>query len=139
MMKKLKKLVAIQPVSLLPETREKIKEYRSRYVTYESHSDDMHRAGGYIGHGGIFTAMPEEEALADLKRSIKICGSGDAFAYPYGDYTEGCRDIVEKAGFLCAVTTQYGKAYPGDDPLLLPRIRMSMGQSLESFRGMVSP
>ena len=27
MMKKLKKLVAIQPVSLLPETREKIKEY----------------------------------------------------------------------------------------------------------------
>ena len=119
--------------------REKVRKYRSRYVTYESHSNDMHRAGGYIGHGGIFTAMPEEEALADLKMSIKICGSGDAFAYPYGDYTEECRNIVEKAGFLCAVTTQYGKSYPGYDPMLLPRVRMTMGQSLESFQGMVSP
>ena len=74
-----------------------------------------------------------------MKKSIDICGSGDAFAYPYGDYTEKCRDIVEEAGFLCAVTTQYGKAYPGDDPMLLPRVRMSMGQSLESFESMVSP
>ena len=117
----------------------KIETYGSEYVIYESHSHNMHRAGGNIGHGGIFTALSEGEALEDLKKSIDICDSGDAFAYPYGDYTEKCRDIVEEAGFLCAVTTQYGKAYPGDDPMLLPRVRMSMGQSLESFESMVSP
>lgn len=117
----------------------KIETYDSEYIVYESHSHNMHRAGGNIGHGGIFTALSEEEALSDLKKSIDICGSGDAFAYPYGDYTDQCRDIVEEAGFLCAVTTQYGKAYPGDDPMLLPRVRMSMGQSLESFEAMVSP
>ena len=42
-------------------------------------------------------------------------------------------------GFLCAVTTDEGKAYPGDDPLLLPRVRMSLGQTLEEFIYMVEP
>ena len=118
---------------------EKVKNYPSKYVSYQSHSDNMHRAGGFIGHGGIFTAMPEEEALADLKTSIEKCGNSDAFAYPYGDYTQQCRDIVEEAGFLCAVTTEGGKAKPGMDPLLLPRVRMSMGQSLADFQYMVAP
>ena len=118
---------------------EKIKKYSSDYVSYESHSDNMHREGGVIGHGGIFTALSEDEGLADLRRSIEICGSSDAFAYPYGDYTVQCRNVVEKAGFLCGVTTEYGKARPGNDPYLLPRVRMVMGQSLDSFINQVSP
>lgn len=115
----------------------KIKDYPSEYVSYQSHSDNMHRSGGYIGHGGIFTAMSPEEALADLQTSIEKCGNGDAFAYPYGDYTQECRDIVNQAGFLCAVTTEGGKVRPGMDPLLLPRVRMSMGQTLTDFQYMV--
>ena len=99
----------------------------------------MHRPGGNIGHGGIFTALSYDEALADLQKSIEICGSSDAFAYPYGDYNDSCRQVVEDAGFLCAVTTQAGKAYPGDNPMLLPRVRMSLGQSLDQFISMVQP
>ena len=87
----------------------------------------------------IFTAISEEDGLTDLKRSIEVCGSSDAFAYPFGDYNESSRSMVEKAGFLCAVTTEYGKAEPGDDPMLLPRVRMSMGQSLAGFQDRVSP
>lgn len=117
----------------------KIADYQSDYVDYESHSHDMHRGGGKIGHGGIFTAMSKEKGLADLNASIKICGNSNAFAYPFGDYNNSSRDMVEEAGFLCAVTTEYGKAYPGDDPMLLPRVRMSEGQSLERFISMVAP
>ena len=117
----------------------KIAGYQSDYVTYQSHSDNMHRPGGNIGHGGIFTALSYDEALADLQKSIEICGSSDAFAYPYGDYNDSCRQVVEDAGFLCAVTTQVGKAYPGDNPMLLPRVRMSLGQSLDQFISMVQP
>lgn len=116
---------------------EKVKNYNSKYVTFQSHSDNMHRGGGNIGHGGIFPAMKHEDAVADLKKSVDICGHGDAFAYPYGDYTEDCVKAVEEAGFLCAVTTEYGRAKPGDNPLLLPRIRMLEGQSLESFKKLV--
>lgn len=118
---------------------EKVRKYDSEYVTYQSHSHDMHKGGGNIGHGGIFTALSHEDALADLEKSIEICGNGDAFAYPYGDYTDECRNIVEDAGFDCAVTTVYGKAYPGMDPMLLPRIRMNNDQTLEQFISMVAP
>ncbi len=116
---------------------EKTREYQSDYVTFQSHSDNMHRGGGNIGHGGIFTAMSHDDAVADLKKSIEICGNGDAFAYPYGDYTDDCRTAVEDAGFACAVTTENRRAQVGDDPLLLPRVRMVEGQSLEGFISLV--
>ena len=104
------------------------------HITLQSHSYDMHRPGGNIGHGGVFTALSHDEALKDLKKSIKILGSSDAFAYPFGDYTEECRDVVEEVGFLCAFTTEYGKVYPGDDPMLLPRMRVNGSPSVEEFK-----
>lgn len=116
---------------------EKVADYESDYVTFQSHSHDMHRAGGTIGHGGIFTALSHDEALADLQESIRICKNGDAFAYPYGDYSDSCIQTVSEAGFLCAVTTHNGRAYPGSDPLLLPRVRMVHGQSLDKFIYMI--
>lgn len=118
---------------------EKIAEYASDYVNYESHSDNMHRGGGNIGHGGIFTVISYEEGMADLKKSIEICGSSDAFAYPYGDYNESSKAMVADTGFLCAVTTENSRTYPGDDPLLLPRVRMSNGQTFEDFKYMIEP
>lgn len=114
-----------------------VSQYQSKYVTFQSHSDNMHRAGGNVGHGGIFTALSHDEAVADLQRSVEICGHGDAFAYPYGDYTDDCRKAVEDAGFLCGVTTENRRAQVGDDPLLLPRVRMLHGQSLEGFISLV--
>lgn len=116
---------------------DKVEKYKSDYVFFESHSHNMHRAGGNIGHGGIFPLMPYDEALADLQKSIEICQNGNAFAYPYGDYTDSCAEIIKDAGFLCAVTTKNGRAYPGDNPLLLPRMRMSRGQTLNEFIYMV--
>ncbi len=116
---------------------EKVKKYASEYMTFQSHSYNMHRGGGNIGHGGIFPVMDHDEAVADLQKSIEVGGNGDAFAYPYGDYNDSCVQAVKDAGFKCAVTTEYGRAKPGDNPLLLPRVRMSMGQSLESFKKLV--
>ena len=111
----------------------KVATYESKYVTFQSHTHNMHRAGGSIGHGGIFTALPVDEAVADLKTSIEICKNGEALAYPYGDYSDSCVQAAKEAGFLCAFTTEYGRVYPGDNPYLLPRIRISRGQSLASF------
>lgn len=115
----------------------KVKKYASEYMTFQSHSYNMHRGGGNIGHGGIFPVMNHDDAVADLQKSIEIGGNGDAFAYPYGDYNDSCVKAVKDAGFKCAVTTEYGRAKPGGDPLLLPRIRMSKDQSLESFKKLV--
>jgi len=104
-----------------------------KHITLQSHSYNMHRAGGSIGHGGIFTALNYDEGMSDLKRSIKILGNSDAFAYPYGDYTEECEKEVKDAGFRAAVTTAYGRVSPGADPYLLPRIRICGNITLEEF------
>ena len=92
-----------------------------------------------MGHGGIFTAISHEDGIADLKKSIEITGNSNAFAYPYGDYNDAAVSMVKEAGFLCAVTTQPGKARPGDNPYLLPRQRMSLGQTLAQFQSKVKP
>ena len=115
------------------DSKEMLDGYRNEYLAFESHSHAMHVGGGSIGHGGIFTALSKEEALADLEQSAQLCGSKEAFAYPFGDYTAECEEILAEAGFLCAVTTEPGKSAPGDDPYALPRVRMSGNQSLEEF------
>ncbi len=107
------------------------------YVTLQSHSYDMHRDGGYIGHGGVFTALSYEDGMADLKQSVDILGNGDAFAYPFGDYTELCVEVVKGAGFVAAVTTNEGQTYPGDDPYLLNRVRINLGTDLELFKDLI--
>lgn len=113
--------------------REMLYGYASDYLTFESHSHKMHQGGGSIGHGGIYTAMTGEEVLADLEQSFEICGNRDAFAYPFGDYTEEGCSTLEEAGLLCAVTTENAKCYPGDNPYILPRVRMLGTQTLDSF------
>ena len=119
------------------EGKKKVTKYASDYMTFQSHSYNMHRGGGNIGHGGIFPVMNHNDAVADLQKSIRIGGNSDAFAYPYGDYNDSCIQAVKDAGFKCAVTTEYGRAKVGDDPLVLPRIRMLRGQSLDSFKKLV--
>lgn len=117
----------------------KVATYKSPYVTFESHSDNMHRGGGNIGHGGIMTAMSVEDGVADLKKSIEIVGNDHALAYPFGDYNDSCVEMAKKAGFKVALTTRQGRAKPGDDPYKLPRQRMSRNQTMETFRAMVLP
>jgi peptidoglycan/xylan/chitin deacetylase (PgdA/CDA1 family) len=47
-----------------------------------------------------------------------------AFAYPFGGHDPASVDLVRKAGYLCAVTTQHGLADGGSSPFMLPRIEM---------------
>ena len=118
---------------------DKVKKYKNEYLTFESHTHDMHRAGGVAGYRGILPVIDYETGLADLKESVRICGSNKAMAYPYGDFNYNTHMMLEAAGFLVGVTTQYGKAYPGMDPLTLPRVRMWQDQTLQEFQNAVAP
>lgn len=111
----------------------KMKQYASPYLEYESHSFDMHRAGGTIGHGGRISAMTKDEIVADLKQSALVTGSLQAFAYPFGDTTADAQAAVTEAGVPLAFTTAYGWAMVGDDPTLLPRVRIQGDGTLDAF------
>lgn len=111
----------------------KVKTYRSPYVSYESHSYDMHKPGGNIGHGGVISAMTKDEIVEDLKKEAAQVGSNNAFAYPFGDVTDDALAAIKEAKILCAFTTVYGIVQPGDDFTQLPRVRVMGQNSLDSY------
>ena len=111
-----------------------VEKYKDSTINFESHTNNMHRAGGNIGHGGIFTALSIDESAEDLKTSIeKLGGNSEALAYPYGDCTERTKQAAEQAGFKVAFTTVNKKLKPGMDKFELPRVRMYKEITLNGF------
>ena len=111
----------------------KIKKYATPYVAFESHSFDMHKAGGNIGHGGVISALTKDQIIADMQKSQTQVGANNAFAFPFGDITNDGKAAVEEAGFDVAFSTVHGKVYPKDDFRVLRRVRVNGGNPLESF------
>lgn len=111
----------------------KVRHYASPYIEFESHSNDMHRGGGHIGHGGRLTAMSQGEIEEDLAKVSEIVGSNDAFAYPFGDINDTGKSAVKAREILCSFSTNYDLVRPGDDYLALPRIRVRGSNSLPAW------
>ena len=115
-----------------------LEKYKDSTIDFESHTNNMHRGGGTIGHGGIFPALSLEEGVSDLKTSIeKLGGNSGALAYPYGDCTERTVQAAEQAGFKVAFTTVNKKVKPGMDKFELPRVRMYSDISLNGFKNSI--
>ncbi len=112
---------------------DRIKTYASEYISFQSHSYNMHIGGGYIGHGGIISALTKDEIKSDLVKAQEIVQNTEAFAYPYGDITEEAKQAVQEVGILCSFSTEYGKVNKGDDNTSLKRVRVLGDASLESF------
>ena len=55
------------------------------------------------------------------------------FCYPYGWFESRHIDMVRKAGYETATTTQRGRASPGDDMYTLKRIKVARATSLPVF------
>ncbi len=109
------------------------KNYQSPYISFQSHTHNMHRGGCRGGSNGLFRCINHDAGLKDLQTSIGILGSNDAIAYPFGDVTNNVLSITKEAGFKVGVTTKFGRAKKGMDPLRLPRVRVSKGESLKTF------
>lgn len=116
---------------------ERIAASANPYISFESHSDNMHRAGGTVGHGGIISAMTGDEIVEDIETSQQVVGSGQAFAYPFGDVTDDAEAAVEETGVLCAFTTENRRAAVGDDVYALPRVRISGDYTLDGYKSLV--
>ena len=113
-------------------------EYANPYVIFESHSFALHHAGySGLGHGGAIYDLSEDELVDDITSAGEVLGSVDAFAYPYGDGSDVSAAAMERAGVLCAVTVDYGQVHVGDNPVALPRVRVSGGNSLEGYQASV--
>lgn len=117
---------------------QKVINFRNRYIMYDSHSFDLHRGGGSVGHGGRISALSEAEIEADLKTSSDMLQVHNAFAYPFGDVTEDGKLAVAAAGYQCGFTTKNDWCYIGDDVRVLNRVRIQGNVSLSSYAALVS-
>lgn len=115
--------------------------YANPYVQFESHSYNMHRAGGGAGQGGIIHALSRQEIYDDALAVNEILGGNGAvaMAYPFGDNNATAWDALDEAGILCAFTVKNDRIRPGDNPMALNRVRISGEYDLGSFISLVKP
>ena len=111
----------------------------SGYVSMESHTHDMHRAGcSGMMHGGLFQCIDKEEGIKDLTTSKEMLKTAISLAYPFGDYNDSTKEMLRETGYELAFTTEWGVVKPGMDKYALPRIRISDGNSLQTFIDSIS-
>ncbi|MDZ7759334.1 MAG: polysaccharide deacetylase family protein [Desulfovermiculus sp.] len=66
----------------------------------------------------------EEIVQSKLDMQEHLGGRPEVFAYPNGNYNADIQGLLEKHGFLAAVTTKKGWVGPGTNMLEIPRIGM---------------
>ncbi len=113
-----------------------LKQFDTNKIIFESHSNDMHKAGS--DGKGAFLTMPEDDAYSDVTKSQSFIGNATIFCYPFGHYNDKCEKILKRANYNLAFTTTYGRVRPGDNVYELCRIRMTKGDTLNTFIKRVS-
>lgn len=108
-----------------------VSDYKSKYINFESHSNDMHKAGK--NGKGLLVNLDYDSAYKDIKTSINILESNNAFCYPFGHYNNLAKKIVKASGFKVAFTTTGGRVKVGNDKFTLPRVRILRDDTLSSF------
>jgi peptidoglycan/xylan/chitin deacetylase (PgdA/CDA1 family) len=100
-------------------TLAQIREARQAGIEFGSHTLD---------HVDL-TAVPAEEARRQIvdSRSLledRLSASVESFCYPYGRKTKEVRDIVERAGYRLACSTEKGVNTQDSDPFALRRVNV---------------
>lgn len=121
------------------DVEDKIRDYSNPFISWQSHSYGLHRAGSSVGRGGLIHALTTEEIADDVKQARAILGSIEAFAYPFGDNNEQAWAALEQENVPCSFTIENRRIVPGDNPEALPRVRISGEYSQESFEYLVTP
>ncbi len=109
-------------------------EMREAGLELQSHSWQMHQGGcPGQGHGGRLLCIDYETGVNDTRMSFDYVDGGFVYCYPFGDVNEQAKNIIRDGGAKMAFTTVYGKISPGMDLLELPRIRVTGGNSIETY------
>jgi peptidoglycan/xylan/chitin deacetylase (PgdA/CDA1 family) len=105
------------PAEFAPLTWDEAREMDRTCVQIESHTSSH----------PILTQIDDERLRLELCESrarveAELEREADLFCYPNGDYDARVRGAVERAGYRCAVTTDYGMNEKGQNLLSLRRI-----------------
>lgn len=90
---------------------------KSRLPSFEAHTATHPKLS-------FLSSADARRELADSKDILeqKLQASISVLCYPYGDVNDAVVSLAAEAGYAQAVTTEFGRARPSDNPLRLPRI-----------------
>lgn len=118
---------------------------QERYLTWDM-IRELDRSG-LVEIGAHTVHHPDLTTLANPESEIRGCKDAleralghpvTAFAYPAGKFDARVETAVRAAGFRQAVTTQPRWATSGDDPLALPRLRVTGDLTLAQFAALLT-
>lgn len=107
----------------------------------------LRERGHEIGSHGLthrrLTNLPHEEAVREIlqshERISELLGeSVSTFAYPYGEYDDRLRDVMETSPYSRSVTIREGPVEPYYHPHELPRVWIHKNLSLPAFEAKCS-
>jgi len=90
---------------------------RGSHVSFEAHTATHPKLSSL----SPTDARREMEASKDALEQ-KLQAPISVLCYPYGDVSDSVVDMAGELGYMQAVTTEFGRARPADNPLRLPRI-----------------
>lgn len=112
-----------------------ISNYKSAYLDVESHTNNMHTENYCKGvsRGAKMLCLSEEKVIDDLKKSINITGSNDAFCYPFYAYNERSINILKNLGFKLAFAGGNYKATRSSNKYAIPRFHIYDNITMDEF------
>lgn len=118
---------------------------QERYLTWDM-IRELDRSGlveigaHTVHHPDLTTLAHPESEIRDCKDALEraVGHPVTAFAYPAGKFDTRVETAVRAAGFRQAVTTQPRWATSGDDPLALPRLRVTGNLTLAQFAALLT-
>lgn len=110
------------------------------FVNYQSHSDDMHKAGS--NGKGAMVNWDYNQIVEDLKKSknkIETYTQNDCtiFCYPFGHYNDTAKKALKDSMYKLGFTTIGGRVKPNDDKFELSRVRVNGNTTIEQFKNLV--
>ena len=113
-----------------------INNYKSEYLTIQSHTYAMHQYGS-CGRGQLNCAT-KEEAKADLQKSLDIIGNNDSFCFPFYYYSDTSLQALKELDFKLAFVGGLKKATRENNKLLIPRYPILSDITMQQFINMVN-
>ena len=112
-----------------------VSNYKSEYLDIESHTNNMHSENYCQGvqRGAKMLCLPYEEVLSDLKKSIELTQSNNAFCFPFYVYNEESLNAVKEAGFKLGFVGGNYKATRSSNKYLIPRFHIYENITMDEF------
>ncbi len=101
---------------------------------YGCHTHNLH----YFENGkSLLVSSPVQTVIADTEASLKTHVT-QAYAYPYGLYSQKVINVLKSKNFDLAFTTDKGYAKATTNPLILPRFSIRQDTSFAEFEAYIS-